>query len=160
MNSQKKLLKKQKKVVRKLEKYTVKEVHTYILWESKAEAKERFDFGESLRKRDRKTTLINVATSLITALPMFTAVSIFVITKDSTNLLIGGLGIVLNIVSLLFSVFSSYDYIINTWLPGVTKKCDTLLSIAIELGVADDIDKNWDERIEKEAYNTLNKRGK
>lgn len=147
---QKKLLKKQKRTVERLKKFKIKEVHTYILLESKAEAKERFDFGESLKARDRRTFWTNIITSFVTVLPMFTAVSVFVVTEDKTNLLVGVLGIILNLISLIFNMFGSYDYIINTWKPGILKKCDLLLSIGIELGVADEVDRNWEANLEKE----------
>lgn len=149
---QKKLLKRQRKTVNKLKSFRIKEVHTHILLESKAEARERFDYGESLRTRDRRTTATNILTSLVAALPMFTAASIFVFTGDKSSLLLGVGGIALNIVSLFFNMFSAYDYIINSWAPNILKKCDALLSIAIELGVADEIDKNWDAKIEQELH--------
>lgn len=153
----KKLIKRQRSAINKLKKMKIKEVHTYILLESKAEAREKYDFGESLKKRDRRTIISNIATSFVTALPMFTAASIFVITDDKNSLLIGGLGILLNFTSLLFNMFSSYDYIVNTWNPNLLKKCDALLSIAIELGVADSTDRNWDETVERELLASQNK---
>ena len=143
-------MKKQKRVVEKLKKYRIKEVHTYILLESKAEARERFDFGESIKKRDRKTTLTNIVTSLVTVLPMFGAASLFVITENKTNLVIGILGMILNFISLLSNMIGSYDFIINSWGPGILKKCDTLLVIGNQLSLTDEKDNNWDATIEKE----------
>lgn len=148
---QKTLLKKQKKMVERLKNYRIKEVHTFILLESKAEAKERFDFGESLKKRDRRTTITNVITSLVTVLPMFGAVSLFVLTDNKTNLLLGGLGMVFNFVALLFNMFGAYDYIINIWTPNILKKCDTLLVVGNTLGLTDETDNNWEAAIEQEV---------
>ena len=147
---QKTLLSKQKKAVEALKKYRIKEVHTFVLLESKAEAKERFDFGESLKSRERRVVLTNIFTSLATVLPMFGAVSLFVLTENNTNLILGILGMTLNFVSLLFNMFSSYDYILNTWAPNILKKCDTLLLIGNQLGLTDEKDNKWDESIEKE----------
>lgn len=147
---QKILLNKQKKMVESLKKYKIKEVHTFILLESKAEAKERFDFGESLKARERRVVFTNILTSLVTVLPMFGAVSLFVLTENNTNLILGILGMTLNFVSLLFNMFSSYDYILNTWAPNILKKCDTLLLIGNQLGLTDEKDNKWDETIEKE----------
>jgi hypothetical protein len=151
---QKALLIKQKKIVEQLKLFRIKEAHTYILLESKAEAKERFDFGESLKARERKAFLTNVLTSMLTVLPMFGAVSLFVLTENQTNLLIGLLGMVFNLVALLFNMFASFDYIINTWAPNILKKCDTLLVIGNQLGITDDKDNNWDALIEKETLAT------
>jgi hypothetical protein len=148
---QKTLHKKQVKMVEFLKKYRIKEVHTYILLESKAEAKERFDFGQSLKTRERKTLVTNIITSLVTVLPMFGAVSLFVLTNNTSNLILGALGMLFNLVALLFNMFGAYDYILNQWTPGVLKKCDTLLVIGNELGITDDQDNNWDATIETEV---------
>jgi len=152
---QKTLRRKQERIVEKLKHYRIKEVHIYILLESKAEAKERFDFGESLKNRDRRTLLANITTSLVVVFPMFGAVSLFVITENSTSLLLGGIGLIVNFIALLFNMFGSYDYILNVWAPGITKKCDTLLLIANRLGLADEKDNKWEETIEKEILTTM-----
>lgn len=154
---QKKVLKKQLKMVEFLKRYRIKEVHTYVLLESKAEAKEKYDFGESLRSRDRKTTFKNIITSLVTVLPLFTAASVFVVTNDTSNLLVGALGTLFNFVSLLANMFGSYDYILNQWSPSLLKKCDTLLVIANQLGIADEIDNNFDAKIEEELIKASQK---
>lgn len=144
------LLKKQKKMIEHLKKFKIKEVHTYILLESKAESKERFDFGESLKSRDRRVVISNIVTSFATMLPMFGAVSLFVITENGSNLLLGIIGMIINFVALLFNMFSAYDYIINVWAPGVLKKSDTLLVIGNRLNLTDEKDNNWEATIEKE----------
>jgi len=147
---QKKLLKKQRVVVEKLKSYYPVEIHIHNLLETKQIYKERFDLGISIERYEKTKVLKNIFTSALTITPMITAVSVFVYTDDTMNLVIAIVGTIINLSALIINMFSSFAFITETYQDALIKKCDLLLQIGNQLRLTDDKDNHWNDYIEKE----------
>lgn len=156
---QTKLLKRQQKVVEKLKTYYPVEVHIHNLLETKQIYKERFDLGISIEKYEKQKIAKNIVASLFTITPMIASVSLFVYTANTMNLVIGIIGTLINVSSLLTNMFSSYAFITESYQDALIKKSDILLQIGNVLGITDDKDNNWNQYIEKEELDLERKKG-
>ena len=149
---QKKLLKRQSKVVEKLKTYYPVEIHIHNLLETKQVYKERFDLGVSIDKYEKQKNIKNVITSIFTITPMIASVSIFVYSENTMNLIIGVVGTIINLSSLITNMFASYAFITESYQDALIKKSDLLLQIGNQLNLTDEKDNNWNTYIETEEH--------
>ena len=149
---QKKLLKRQRKVVEKLKTYYPVEIHIHNLLETKQVYRERFDLGKSIEQYEKTKNIKNVIASIFTITPMIASVSIFVYSENTMNLIIGIVGTIINVSSLLTNMFASYAFITESYQDALIKKCDLLLQIGNQLRLTDEKDNNWNTYIEEEEH--------
>lgn len=140
---QKTLFIRQKKAVKKLLKLKIKEVHITSLMEAKNARSERYDFGDSLARKNRKNTLSHAITSLFTMMPLVTATWIFTKQDDPTMLILSISGIIFNFVMMLVYIGTNIVYIADEYIPNINKRNDVLLEIGTNLGILTNRELHW-----------------
>lgn len=136
--------KKQIKMIKFLKNFKIKELHIANLMSANTNASDRFDLGTPLNVHNTKKNVISVITSMVTVMPLISAIWIFADNPNKkTQLLVTAGAIAINFVMMLFNIGSEQDYISTVHIPMINKRNDFLLELSVALNLATEREIHW-----------------